>query len=60
MIIEVYVDYMNIIKTPAKLKETYAYLKREFEMKDFGRDKVMCWPVDQPFVSKSLNTPIYL
>ena len=37
----VYVGDINLIGTPEELKETVNYLKKEFEMKDFGkRDSV--------------------
>ena len=39
VIIGVYVDDLNIIGTPEELPNTVNYLKKEFEMKDFGRTK---------------------
>ena len=38
-IIVVYVDDMNLIRTPGELLKTAEYLKREFEMKDMGKTK---------------------
>ena len=40
MVTEWLCDYgLNIIGTPNQLKEAYAFLKNEFEMKDFGETK---------------------
>ena len=39
-IIAVYVDDLNIIRTPIELHETISYLKKEFEMKDLGKTKL--------------------
>ena len=38
-IIAVYVDDLNLIRTPEKLIKTTNYLKRKFEMKDLGKTK---------------------
>ena len=38
-IIVVYVDHLNLIRTPNKLTRTVKYLKNEFEMKDLGKTK---------------------
>ena len=38
-IIAVYVDDLNLIGTPEELIRTTNYLKKEFEMKDFGKTK---------------------
>ena len=38
-IIVVYVDHLNLIRTPEELTRTTNYLKREFEMKDIGKTK---------------------
>ena len=38
-IIAVYVDDLNLIETLAELIKTIDYLKKEFEMKDFGKTK---------------------
>ncbi|KAL6214692.1 hypothetical protein ACLB2K_014124 [Fragaria x ananassa] len=38
-IVAVYVDDMNIIGTLDEIKETAAYLKSEFEMKDLGKTR---------------------
>jgi len=38
-IISVYVDDLNIIGTTRDIEEASAYLKTEFEMKDFGKTK---------------------
>ena len=35
-IIVVYVDDLNLIRTPEELTKTTKYLKKEFEMKDLG------------------------
>ena len=40
-IIVVYVDDLNLIRTPEKLIRTTKYLKKEFEMKDLGK-KIFC------------------
>ena len=39
-IIAVYVDSMNLIKTPEKLSKTTKKLKKEFEVKDLGKTKL--------------------
>ena len=39
MIIAVYVDDLNIIRTPNELKEACTFLKNEFKMKDLGETK---------------------
>ncbi|CAM8962917.1 unnamed protein product [Rhodiola kirilowii] len=39
VIIDVYVDDLNIIGTNEEIHEVISYLKREFEMKDLGRTK---------------------
>ncbi|GKA22242.1 retrovirus-related pol polyprotein from transposon TNT 1-94 [Tanacetum coccineum] len=39
VIIAVYVDDHNIIGTPGELPKAVEYLKKEFEMKDFGKTK---------------------
>ena len=38
-IITVYVDDLNLIRTLEELIKTIDYLKKEFEMKDFGKTK---------------------
>ena len=38
-IIAVYVDGLNLIRTPEELIKTIDYLKKEFEMKDLGKIK---------------------
>ena len=38
-IIAVYVDDLNFVETPEELIRTTNYLKKEFEMKDFGKTK---------------------
>ena len=38
-IIAVYVDDLNLIRTPKELTRTTNYLKKEFEMKDLGKTK---------------------
>ncbi|KAL0556012.1 hypothetical protein IC582_004516 [Cucumis melo] len=38
-IIAVYVDDLNIIRTPKELSKTIEYLKEKFEMKDLGKTK---------------------
>lgn len=40
VIIAVYVDDLNLIGTPEELEEAIAYLKKEFEIKDFGKTKI--------------------
>ncbi|GJZ72565.1 hypothetical protein Tco_0636711 [Tanacetum coccineum] len=39
VIIDVYVDDLNIIGTPGELPKAVEYLKKEFEMKDLGKTK---------------------
>ena len=39
-IIAVYVDDMNLIRTPKELSKTAEYLKKEFEVKDLGKTKL--------------------
>ena len=39
VIITVYVDDLNIVGTPEEISKTVNCLKKEFEMKDFGRIK---------------------
>ena len=49
-IIVVYVDHLNLIRTPNELTRTAKYLKNEFEMKDLGKTKfclslqIKCFP----------------
>ncbi|KAM1771044.1 hypothetical protein ACFX11_045913 [Malus domestica] len=38
-IVAVYVDDMNLNRTPAELEEIVAHLKSEFEMKDLGKTR---------------------
>ncbi|KAL6313570.1 hypothetical protein AAG906_006937 [Vitis piasezkii] len=38
-IIAVYVDDLNLVRTPKELTRTTNYLKKEFEMKDLGKTK---------------------
>ena len=38
-IIAVYVDDLNLVRTPEELTKTAEYLKKEFEMKDLGKKK---------------------
>ncbi|KAM1112983.1 hypothetical protein ACFX13_046639 [Malus domestica] len=38
-IVAVYVDDMNLNRTPAELEEIAAHLKSEFEMKDLGKTR---------------------
>ena len=38
-IIAVYVDDLNLIRTPEELIKTTNYLKKEFEMKDLGKTR---------------------
>ena len=38
-IIAVYVDNLNLIRTPGELIKTVDHLKKEFEMKDLGKTK---------------------
>ena len=37
----VYVDNLNIIETHEKLPKAFEYLKKEFEMKGFRKNKVL-------------------
>ena len=39
-IITVYVDDLNLVRTPEELTRTTNYLKKEFEMKNLGKTKV--------------------
>ena len=39
VIIVVYVDYLNIVRTNDKIQEVVSYLKKKFEMKDLGKTK---------------------
>ena len=39
-IIAVYVDDMNLIRTPKELSKIAEYLKKEFEVKDLGKTKL--------------------
>jgi len=39
VIIAVYVDDLNLIGTPEELQKAVEYLKKEFEIKDFGKTK---------------------
>ena len=39
VIIAMYVDDSNIIRTPGELPKAVDYLKKEFEMKDLGKTK---------------------
>ena len=40
-IIAVYVDDLNLIGTPKELIKTIDYLKKEFEMKDLGKQNIV-------------------
>ena len=40
-IIEVYVDDLNLIGTPEELIKSIDYLKKEFEMKDLGKQNTV-------------------
>ena len=40
-IFAVYVDDLNLIGTPEELIKTIDYLKKEFEMKDLGKKKII-------------------
>ena len=40
-IIVVYVDDLNLIRTPEELIKTIDYLKKEFEMKDLGKTNIV-------------------
>ncbi|EOY31589.1 Uncharacterized protein TCM_038538 [Theobroma cacao] len=40
VMVVVYVDNMNLIRTLEKLSKTTEYLKKEFEVKDFGKIKL--------------------
>ena len=39
MIIVIYVDDLNLIGTPEEIQKAVEYLKKEFEIKDFGKTK---------------------
>ena len=41
VIIVVYVDELNLIRIPEKLIKTIDYLKKEFEMKYFGKQNII-------------------
>ena len=45
-IIAVYVDNLNLIRTLGELIKTIDYLKKEFEMKDLGENKILSRPAD--------------
>jgi len=40
VILNVYVDDINLIGTPKELQKAIEYLKKEFEMKDLGKTKL--------------------
>ena len=40
IIIDVYVDYLNLVRTLEELTRTSKYLKKEFEMKDLEKTKI--------------------
>ena len=42
-IITVYVSDLNIIGTPEELLKLIGYLKKEFEMKDLEKSKILPW-----------------
>ena len=42
-IITVYVDNLNLVRTPKQLIRTTNYLKKEFEMKDLKKNKGPVW-----------------
>ena len=48
-IIDVYIDDLNLVGTLEELTIIENYLKMEFEMKDFGKPKILCWPTNQIF-----------
>ena len=44
-----YVDDLNIVRTPEELTRIEKYLKKEFEIKNLGKTKKISRPVDQAF-----------
>ena len=44
-----YVDDLNLVGTPEELIRTTNYLKKEFEMKGFGKKKILSQPTDRAF-----------
>ena len=43
IIIAVYMDDLNIIKTHKEIQEVATYLKDEFKMKDLEKNKILSW-----------------
>ena len=61
VILAVYVDDINLIKTPEKVQKAIEYLKKEFEMKDLGKTKICLglqieYLVDRVFIHQSAYT----
>ena len=44
-----YVDDLNIIRTHREIPKIVNYLKKEFQMKDLGKNKILSRPVDRAF-----------
>ena len=57
-IIAVYVDDLNLVGTPEELTKTAEYLKKEFEMKDLGKNKILHRPADRAFSKWSVGSSI--
>lgn len=45
-ILVVYIDNLNLIKTPKELINTTNSLKKEFEMKDLEEKKILSWLIN--------------
>ena len=60
-IIFVYVDDLNLVKTPEELTKTTKYLKNEFEIKDLGKTKFCLGPQIEHFLTRVLvHQSIYI
>ena len=61
VIITVYVDDLNIIRTLEELSKTIEYLKKEFKMKDLGKQnftlvyKLSIWQIGYLFINQLMQ-----
>ena len=56
-IITVYVDDLNLVGTTEELTKTAEYLRKEFEMKDLGK-QILHRPADRAFYKWSIGSSI--
>ena len=53
-----YVDDLNLVGTLEEFTKTAKYLKREFEMKDLGKNKFLSQLTDRAFSKLSVGSSI--